>query len=296
VAAERARLSAQLEHSRRLLASEAPVGAATPALLADPLHASHPGFDPRFDGEAAGYALRYQPVVDLAEGRVVGFEALLRLSTKPGGKVAPLEFIRRLESSGEIGSVGHWVLRRACLDLVALQAAAPRPMRLIVNVSHVELARPEFGVDMLELIAMAGLPPARVEIDIDGVDERTELPGVLVQLQRLRQAGVGITLDNFGAGHSPLSMLVELPLTRLKIDRGLVAAMGQGERHALLLESMMQTAGNLGLPVSAVGIETTAQWEGLRALGCAEGQGFLFATPLPLDAALHLPLWLPAAA
>jgi EAL domain-containing protein (putative c-di-GMP-specific phosphodiesterase class I)/tetratricopeptide (TPR) repeat protein len=296
VAAERARLSAQLEHSRRLLAAEAPVGTATPALLDDPLHASHPGFDPHFDGEAAGYGLRYQPVVDLADGRVVGFEALLRLSTKPGGKVAPLEFIRRLESSGEIGSVGHWVLRRACHDLVTLQAAAPRPMRLVINVSHVELARAEFAVDMLELIAMAGLPPARVEVDIDGLDDRTGLPGVMQQLLRLRQAGVGVTLDNFGAGHSPLSMLVELPLTRLKIDRGIVAAMGHGDRHALLLESMMQTAGNLGLPVSAVGIETTAQWEGLRALGCAEGQGFLFATPLPLDAALHLPLWLPAAA
>ena len=296
VAAERARLSAQLEHSRRLLSAEAPMGTPTPSLLDDPLHASHPGFDPHFDGEAAGYGLRYQPVVDLADGRVLGFEALLRLSTKPGGKVAPLEFIRRLEGSGEIGSVGHWVLRRACLDLVTLQAAAPRPMRLVINVSHVELARGEFAADMLETIAMAGLPPARVEVDIDGFDDRTQLPGVMLQLQRLREAGIGITLDNFGAGHSPLSMLVELPLSRLKIDRGIVAAMGHGGRHALLLESMMQTAGNLGLPVSAVGLETNAQWEGLRALGCAEGQGFLFATPLPLEAALHLPLWLPASA
>jgi EAL domain-containing protein (putative c-di-GMP-specific phosphodiesterase class I) len=169
-------------------------------------------------------------------------------------------------------------------------------MRLVINVSHVELARGEFAADMLETIAMAGLPPARVEVDIDGFDDRTQLPGVMLQLQRLREAGIGITLDNFGAGHSPLSMLVELPLSRLKIDRGIVAAIGHGGRHALLLESMMQTAGNLGLPVSAVGIETNAQWESLRALGCAEGQGFLFATPLPLDAALHLPLWLPVPA
>jgi len=169
-------------------------------------------------------------------------------------------------------------------------------MRLVVNVSHVELGRGEFAAEMLELIAMAGLPPARVEVDIDGFDDRTRLPGVMQQLQRLRQAGVGVTLDNFGAGHSPLSMLVELPLTRLKIDRSIVAAMGHGDRHALLLESMLQTAGNLGLPVSAVGIETSAQWQGLRALGCAEGQGFLFATPLPLEAALQLPLWLPVPA
>ena len=74
---------------------------------------------------------------------MLGFEALLRLSTKPGGKVAPLEFIRRLETSGEMASVGHWVLRRACLDLVTLQAAAPQPLRLVINVSHVELARAE---------------------------------------------------------------------------------------------------------------------------------------------------------
>jgi len=233
-------------------------------------------------------------VVDLADGRVLGFEALLRLSTIPGGKVAPLEFIRRLENSGEIVSVGHWVRRRACQDLIALQAAAARPLRLVVNVSHVELARGEFAAELLELIAAAGLPPARVEVDIDGFDDRTQLPGVMLQLHRLRQAGVGITLDNFGAGISPLSMLVELPLSRLKIDRGIVAAMGHGERHARLLESMLQSARNLGLSTSAVGIETSAQWEGLRALGCTEGQGFLFATPLPLDAVLQLPLWLPA--
>jgi len=87
---------------------------------------------------------------------------------------------------------------------------------------------------------------------------------------------------------------------RLEKDRERISELQEllyaGGRHALLLESMMQTAGNLGLPVSAVGLETNAQWEGLRALGCAEGQGFLFATPLPLEAALHLPLWLPASA
>jgi EAL domain-containing protein (putative c-di-GMP-specific phosphodiesterase class I) len=293
VAAERARLSAQLEHSRRLLAAEG-LQAADTMLLDDAFASAHPGFDAAFDGASAGYGLRYQPLVDLADGRVLGFEALLRLTTKPGGRAAPLEFIRRLEAGGEIGSVGHWVLRRACDDLVALQADVPRPLRLVVNVSSLELERGDFAADVLEVIARAGLPAARVELDLGGFDESSPLGAVQRQLLRLREAGVGLTLDGFGAGHMPWSLLAELPLTRLKIDRSIVASAGQGERHDALLASLLQTAANLKLPVGAVGIENAAQWHGLRALGCREAQGFLFATPLTLAAAQQLPRRLPA--
>lgn len=293
IAAERARLSAQLEHSRRLLAAEA---GARPELLDDTFGGSHPAFDPRFDGEAAGYTLRYQPLVDLSDGRIVGFEALLRLAARPGGRAAPLEFVRRLEASGEIGSVGHWVLRRACEDLVALQRAAPRPLRLAINVSRRELERAEYADDVLEVLSAAGLPPARLELDIDGFHDAEHADVLRHPLQRLRSAGVGITLDNFGSAHLPLALLAELPLSKLKIDRSLVAALGQDERHDALFGSMLQTAANLVLSVGVVGIENDAQWQRLRRLGCTEGQGFLFATPLPLAAAQHLPLLLPAAA
>lgn len=293
IAAERARLSAQLEHSRRLLAAEA---GARPELLDDGFGATHPAFDPRFDGDAAGYTLRYQPLVDLADGRIVGFEALLRLATGPGGRAAPLEFVRRLEASGEIGSVGHWVLRRACEDLVALQRAAPLPLRLAVNVSRRELERAEYADDVLEVLSAAGLPPGRLELDIDGFHETEHADVLRHPLQRLRSAGVGITLDNFGSAHLPLALLAELPLSKLKIDRSLVAALGQDERHDALFGSVLQTAANLELSVGVVGIENDAQWQRLRRLGCTEGQGFLFATPLPLSAAQHLALLLPAAA
>ncbi len=294
VAAERARLSAQLEHSRRLLAAE--IGARPVALLADPLTASHPAFDREFDGDACGYLLRYQPVVDLADGRILGFEALLRLAAKPGGSFAPLEFVRRLEASGEIASVGLWVLRRACQDLVVLQAGSPRPLRLTINVSRQELERPEYAEDVLEVLASAGLPPARLELDIDGFHDDSVSSDLMRPLQRLRSAGVGVTLDNFGSSHLPLALLADLPLSRLKIDRSVVATLGHDQRHDALLASMLQTAANLQVAVGAVGIEATAQWRGLRQLGCAEGQGFLFATPLPLAAAQHLPLLLPASA
>lgn len=293
MAAERARLSAQLEHSRRLLAAEA---GPRPELLDDAFGATHPAFDPRFDGEAAGYTLRYQPLVDLADGRIVGFEALLRLTARPGGRSAPLEFVRRLEASGEIGHVGHWVLRRACEDLVTLQRAAPRPLRLVVNVSRRELERAEYADDVLEVLAAAGLPPGRLELDIDGFHEAEQAELLNHPLQRLRSAGVGITLDNFGSAHLPLSLLAELPLSKLKIDRSLVAALGQDERREVLFASVLQTAANLRLAVGVVGIENDAQWQHVRRLGCTEGQGFLFATPLPLAAAQQLPLLLPASA
>lgn len=293
IAAERARLSAQLEHSRRLLAAE--IGARPSGLLDDPSAAPHPSFDRAFDGEASGYGLRYQPLVDLAEGRVVGFEALLRLAGKPGGSSAPLEFVRRLEASGEIASVGHWVLRQACRDLVALQADASMPLRLTVNVSRQEIERAEFADDVLEVLAAAGLPPARLDLDIDGFSDDAEVRALIRPLQRLRSAGVGITLDNFGNSLLPLAMLAELPLSRLKIDRSVVANFGQDDRHDALLASLLQTASNLRLGVAAAGIELATQWRGLRRLGCGEGQGFLFATPLPLAVALQLPRVLPAA-
>jgi EAL domain-containing protein (putative c-di-GMP-specific phosphodiesterase class I) len=293
MAAERARLSAQLEHSRRLLAAEA---GQRPELLDDGFGATHPAFDPHFDGEAAGYTLRYQPLVDLADGRIVGYEALLRLATRPGGRSAPLEFVRRLEASGEIGNVGHWVLRRACEDLVALQRAAPRPLRLVVNVSRRELERAEYADDVLEVLSAAGLPPGRLELDLDGLHDTEHAELLRHPLQRLRGAGIGITLENFGHAQLPLSLLAELPLSKLKIDRSLVAALGHDERHDVLFASILQTAANLRLAVGVVGIENDTQWRRVRQLGCAEGQGFLFATPLPLPAALHLPLLLPAAA
>lgn len=294
VAAERSRLSAQLEHSRRLLAAE--IGARPAGWQHGATGSEHPLFDRAFDGEAAGYALRYQPMVSLADGRLQGFEALLRLAAKPAGSSAPLEFVRRLESSGEIVSVGHWVLRRACTDLVALQGHARHPLRLTINVSHQELARTEFADDLLDVLAAAGLPAARLELDVDGFHDEAVGGSLAVSLQRLRSAGVGITLDNFGSSQMPLGLLAELPLTRLKIDRSVVATLGQDGRHDALVASMLQTAANLHLSVSAAGIEVATQWSALRRLGCDEGQGFLFATPLPLDAAQRLPPVLPAAA
>lgn len=294
IAAERTRLSAQLEHSRRLLAAE--TQAHEPVLRDDTPLSPHPGFDDCFDGESAGYGLRYQPIVDLSDGRVLGVEALLRLATKPGGRAAPLEFIRRLEAGGEIGSVGHWVARRACHDIAALQAASQRPLRLVVNVSCIELRRPGFADDLLRVAARAGLDARQIELDIDGLDEPGQLAPVLGTLQALRGAGVGLTLDNFGAGGVAWSVLAELPLTRLKIDRRIVAGVGHSARHDTLLASMLQTAANLGLAVGVVGVETVVQWQALQALGCREGQGFLFATPLSLGAARQLPAVLPAAA
>jgi EAL domain-containing protein (putative c-di-GMP-specific phosphodiesterase class I) len=166
----------------------------------------------------------------------------------------------------------------------------------VVNVSRRELDRADYTDDLLEVLAAAGLPPARLELDVDGFHEVETGAALAHPLQRLRNAGVGITLDNFGSAHLPLAMLAELPLSKLKIDRSMVAALGSDERHDALLASMLQTAANLRLAVAVVGIETEAQWRGLRKLGCNEGQGFLFATPLPLAAAQHLPLLLPAAA
>jgi EAL domain-containing protein (putative c-di-GMP-specific phosphodiesterase class I) len=285
VAAERTRLQSQLENNERLLdAASSPDRERSAAFLPE-LGVHLDRFDAAFDGAACGFSLMYQPVVELQSGAITGFEALLRLRHPKRGDILPLEFIGRLEASGEILSVGHWVLRQACADLVKLQRDHKKPLRMAVNVSPREFERAGFAEDVVRVISAANLPTPAVELELtEGVAMSMHAP-VIRQLQHLRDAGVRLAMDDFGTGFSNFASMSEAPLSRIKIDRSMISSIGRGERQAAVLRSMVQTARNLGLPLIAEGIEGAHQLAELRALGCEEGQGFMFGAAVPLEAA-----------
>ncbi len=285
VAAERTRLQSQLENNERLLdAANSPDRERRAAFLPE-LGVQLDRFDAAFDGAACGFSLMYQPVVELRSGATTGFEALLRVRHPKHGDILPLEFIGRLEASGEIMSVGHWVLRQACTDLVKLQLDHKRPLRMAVNVSPREFDRAGFAEDVVRVISATNLPTSAVELELtEGVAMSIHAP-VIRQLQYLRDAGVRLAMDDFGTGFSNFASMSEAPLSRIKIDRSMISSIGRGVRQAAVLRSMVQTARNLGLPLIAEGVEGAHQLAELRALGCEEGQGFMFGAAVPLEAA-----------
>lgn len=285
VAAERTLLQAQLENAERLLdAANSPDRDRRSPLLPE-LGARATGFDAQLDGLACGFSLVYQPIVDLETRTVAGFEALLRLHHPTLGAMLPLEFIARLEASGEIASVGHWVLRQACADLAVLQGLTTRSLRLAINVSPREFDRVGFADDVIAAIQHAGLHAQAVELELTEGVAMSIHASVTQQMQQLNLAGIGMAMDDFGAGFSNFASMSEAPLSRIKIDRSMISSIGRGERQAAVLRSMFQTARNLGLPLVAEGIESAHQLVELRALGCEEGQGFMFSRAVPLELA-----------
>jgi EAL domain-containing protein (putative c-di-GMP-specific phosphodiesterase class I) len=223
--------------------------------------------------------LAYQPVVALATGTTEGVEALLRWRTAEGEPVSPADFIPIAEASGLIVPLGAWVLERACADI------APRgDLTVAVNVSAVQLRTPDFVGQVAETLERSGLAPHRLVLELtesalmDDVDDASEA------FCALRLLGVRIAVDDFGTGFSSLSMLADLPIDILKVDRSFVAAMDASPAHALLVGGVVSLADRLGLPLVAEGVETETQLVALRDLGCAYAQGYHLGRPGPLAA------------
>jgi diguanylate cyclase (GGDEF)-like protein/PAS domain S-box-containing protein len=226
--------------------------------------------------------LVYQPVVTLPAGRLVGVEALVRWQHPDRGVVGPDEFIPFAERSGLIVDLGRWVLENACAQLAAWDAGLgpDAPGRLNVNVSVVQLADPEFPRLVRTVLADAGLTPARLTLE---VTETVALAGVepLRGLRLLRAAGVRISLDDFGTGHSALATLAHCPADELKLDRSLVEILDPA--GAPVAAALVPFAAVLGAQLVAEGVETEQQARQLHALGYHLAQGYLFSPPVPAD-------------
>ncbi|GJD78545.1 GGDEF domain-containing protein [Methylobacterium gregans] len=228
------------------------------------------------DGEMA---LHYQPLVSLQDGEVVGFEALLRW-TRPGhGPVSPAEMIPIAESTGFVITVGRWALRQACAEALSW----PRRMRVAVNISSIHFRLPDFFREVETVLAEVGLAPERLEIEITESIFLAKTPHVMDNLRALRAIGVRIALDDFGTGYSSLSYLTQFPVDKIKIDRAFVRELSSRPECLSVIKAIMVIAQDLGIDVTAEGVETEQQAELLRLRRCNSAQGFLYSPACPAD-------------
>ncbi len=242
------------------------------------------------------FRLAYQPIYSMSR-RIMGFEALLRWKHPSWGRVAPLEFIPIAEETGLIVPIGDWVIEEVCRQAMAWNAASVPPVKIFVNISGVQLGRPNFGAKIAETLERSGLAPDRLELEITESWIISDLTGAAGKLQRLRDLGVGIAIDDFGTGHSTFSYLHALPLDTLKIDRSFVLRLDGSAANLSTVRAIIGLARQLGLKTVAEGVETEQHLRQLAEIGCEFVQGFHLARPMTPQAACSLLLkqTLPAA-
>jgi diguanylate cyclase (GGDEF)-like protein len=220
------------------------------------------------------FELDYQPITNIASGEIVGAEALMRWRSPARGLVAPDDFITVAEDSGLIVPLGDWALKEAC----SVAAGWPSGMRIAVNVSAVQLRGADFARTVISALAIAGVQASRLELEITETVLMDESETVLKTLRQLRDLGVRIALDDFGTGYSSLGYLRRFPVDKIKIDRSFIHDIDNRDTAAIV-RTIIGLGAELGITVTAEGVETEAQLDILRKAGCVEVQGFLTGVP-----------------
>ena len=221
-----------------------------------------------------------QPQIDLVSGGCIGAEALLRWRHPAQGWISPGVFIPLAEETGLILPLGRFVLEEACRQAVRWQGTAARAV-VAVNVSPAQFLYQDIYAEVCDVLAATGLPPCRLELEItEGLLMREQRAAMAV-LKRLEALGVQLAVDDFGTGYSSLSYLKQFPVQKLKVDQSFVREIEANASDKMIVRTIVTLASGLGLRTIAEGIETEAQSRILRELGCEEGQGYLFAKPMP---------------
>ncbi|WP_182085392.1 EAL domain-containing protein [Aureimonas sp. ME7] len=226
---------------------------------------------------AKDFVLAYQPIVNGQSNRTVGFEALLRWTDQTGQPISPALFVPIAEEMGLMPELGEWVLRTAC----AQATAWPDDVTVAVNLSPTQLNDPLLFDLVAQVLRETGLPARRLELEITETAILANLGAARETLKRLRGLGISIALDDFGTGFSSLSLVRELPLTRIKIDRSFVSDIDGGSRTTAVIESVVALCRGYGLKTTAEGIETDGQRLGVMMSGCSDLQGYLLGRPQP---------------
>jgi len=233
--------------------------------------------------ERREFSLAYQPKIDLTSGHPCGAEALLRWRHPERGLIAPVEFIPVLEETGLIVPVGEWVLKRACEDLKEWLGRGAPAMPVAVNLSARQFRQHDLEERIRSIVYGAGIDPALIELEITESQLMHDPDHAVRVLRGLGDAGLRIAIDDFGTGYSSLAYLTRFPLASLKIDRSFVADVLDDEADATIVRTIVDMAHTLGFTVIAEGVELDSQATFLRALGCEQAQGFLFARPMPAE-------------
>jgi len=244
---------------------------AAPVFAVDEIHAA------TRDGQ---WVLHYQPTVDLATGALKGLEALVRWAHPRHGMVYPNDFIRIAEECGAIDALTEWVMQEATRQLASWQEAGLQT-HMAVNVSMENLRSPGFAKRVSALMRESAWSPADLTLEITESRLMAPSPAPLESLARLRMQGFGLSIDDFGTGHSSLAQLRDVPFTELKIDRGFVSGARHNQIIRPILEGSIGIAKRLGMQSVAEGVESEDDWHLLRDAGCDLAQGWFIARAMP---------------
>jgi len=229
------------------------------------------------------FQILYQPIVELATGRIIHVEALIRWRHPERGLLAPAAFLPIAEETGLIVPIGHLSFGEICRQIRAWQSAAPAQaaMPVSVNLLHIQFWHPGLIEAITSALRASELDPSSLRIEITEGVIMSNPEAANKILQQLHDLGIQLQIDDFGTGYSSLEALHRFPIEALKIDRSFIARLGVDQRSTELVRTMIMMGQNLGLAVIAEGVETTGQQRSLQALNCCYGQGYLFARPMP---------------
>ncbi|MFG6667206.1 putative bifunctional diguanylate cyclase/phosphodiesterase [Halomonas sp. HNIBRBA4712] len=235
--------------------------------------------------ERGEMCLAFQPKISLADGQVLGAEALLRWDHPTLGRVSPAEFIPLAEASGDILAIGEWVIEQALAHIVDWREKGLLDDRfhIAVNVAARQLAKRDFAERLLETIKARGVPPRFFSLEVTESGLLSDIQNARAQLARLAEFNIAVAIDDFGTGQSSLAYIKTLPFSTLKIDRAFVMDLEDMEVDRHLALAITRLAHGVGCDVVAEGIETKAQADYLRSIGCEAAQGYYYARPLPAE-------------
>ena len=236
--------------------------------------------DLRLAVERRQFSLVFQPFVDAGSLEIVGFEALLRWRHPSRGDVEPSLFVPVAERTGAIAALGEWVLRAACAEA----AGWPEPLRVAVNVSPVQFAQVDLPALVRSVVAETGIDPPRLDLEITETAVIKDVPAARRIFAALRDLGVKVVLDDFGAGYSSLQILKSLPFDKIKIDRSLLNDVSRSKQADAIIGAILRLTRILGLQVTVEGVETEEQLAVLKHEPCDELQGFLLGRPATIAA------------